>query len=85
MPTRYGACSMAQWQQWFGFFARLVLLSSGAGTIIAPQFIMNATEIKVAGQFLSAKVLAILGDIVGKDLMMNMLLVNLDKFGLASP
>ena len=43
---------MAQWQQRFGFFARLVLLSGGAGAIIAPQFVMNAAELKVAGQCL---------------------------------
>lgn len=62
---------MAQWQQRFGFFARLVLLSGGAGAIIAPQFIMSAAELKVAGQCLLAKALAILGEIAGKDLMMN--------------
>lgn len=62
---------MAQWQQRFGFFARLVLLSSGAGSIIAPQFVLSAPELKVAGQCLLAKVLAILGEIAGRDLMMN--------------
>jgi len=62
---------MAQWQQRFGFFARLVLLSGGAGAIIAPQFIMSAPELKVAGQCLLAKVLAILGEMAGRDLMMN--------------
>jgi len=62
---------MAQWQQRFGFFARLVLLSSGAGAIIAPQFVLNAAELKVAGQCLGAKVLVMLGEMAGKDLMMN--------------
>ncbi|ESZ88720.1 MAG: type IV secretory protein VirD4 [Blastomonas sp. CACIA14H2] len=62
---------MAQWQQRFGFFAKLVLLSGGAGAIIAPQFVMSAPELKVAAQCLVAKFLAILGEIAGRDLMMN--------------
>ena len=62
---------MAQWQQRFGFFAKLVLLSGGAGAIIAPQFVMSAPELKVAGQCILAKALAILGELAGRDLMMN--------------
>ena len=57
---------MAQWQQRFGFFAKLVLLSGGAGAIIAPQFVMSAAELKVAGQCLGAKLLVMLGDMAGK-------------------
>ena len=62
---------MAQWQQRFGFFAKLVLLSGGAGAIIAPQFVMSAPELKVAGQCLVAKFLATVGELAGRDLMMN--------------
>lgn len=62
---------MAQWQQRFGFFAKLVLLSGGAGAIIAPQFLMSAPELKVAGQCLVAKFLATVGELAGRDLMMN--------------
>jgi hypothetical protein len=62
---------MAQWQQRFGFFARLVLLSGGAGAIIAPQFVLNAAELKVAGQCLGARLLVMLGEMAGTDLKMN--------------
>ena len=57
---------MAQWQQRFGFFAKLVLLSGGAGAIIAPQFVMSAPELKVAGQCLVAKILATVGELAGR-------------------
>ena len=62
---------MAQWQQRFRFFSKLILLSTGAGAIIAPQFMMLPAELKVAGQCLGAKLLAILGEMAGKDMMMN--------------
>lgn len=62
---------MAQWQQRFGFFSKLILVSTGAGAIIAPQFIMLPAELKVAGQCLGAKLLAMLGEMAGKDMMMN--------------
>ncbi|MFN9634558.1 MAG: conjugal transfer protein TraD, partial [Erythrobacteraceae bacterium] len=65
---------MAQLQQRFGVFARLVLLSGGAGAIIAPQFVMSAPELKVAAQCLGAKALVILGEMAGKELMMNVAL-----------
>ncbi|MBS0480864.1 MAG: type IV secretion system DNA-binding domain-containing protein [Proteobacteria bacterium] len=62
---------MAQWQQRFGFFLKLILVSTGAGAIIAPQFMMLPAELKVAGQCLGAKLLAMLGEMAGKDMMMN--------------
>ena len=62
---------MAQWQQRFGFFSKLILVSTGAGAIIAPQFMMLPEELKVAGQCLGAKLLAMLGEMAGKDMMMN--------------
>lgn len=62
---------MAQWQQRFGFFSKLILASTGAGAIIAPQFLLLPAELKVAGQCLGAKLLAMIGDIAGKDMMMN--------------
>ncbi|MBB6125653.1 type IV secretion system DNA-binding domain-containing protein [Sphingobium subterraneum] len=62
---------MAQWQQRFGFFSKLILVSTGAGAIIAPQFMMLPAELKVAGQCLGAKLLAMIGDMAGKDMMMN--------------
>ena len=62
---------MAQWQQRFGFFSKLILASTGAGAIIAPQFLLLPAELKVAGQCLGAKLLAMIGEIAGKDMMMN--------------
>lgn len=62
---------MAQWQQRFGFFLKLILVSTGAGAIIAPQFMMLPAELKVAGQCLGAKLLAMLGEMAGKDIKMN--------------
>lgn len=62
---------MAQWQQRFGFFSKLILASTGSGAIIAPQFLLLPAELKVAGQCLGAKLLAMIGDIAGKDMMMN--------------
>ena len=62
---------MAQWQQRFGFFSKLILVSTGAGAIIAPQFMMLPAELKVAGQCLGAKLLAVLGEMAGKEMMMN--------------
>jgi len=62
---------MAQWQQRFGFFSKLILVSIGAGAIIAPQFMMLPAELKVAGQCLGAKLLAMLGEMAGKDMMIN--------------
>ena len=62
---------MAQWQQRFGFFSKLMLASTGAGAIIAPQFLLLPAELKVAGQCLGAKLLAMIGDTAGKDMMMN--------------
>lgn len=62
---------MAQWQQRFGFFSKLILVSIGAGAIIAPQFMMVPAELKVAGQCLGAKLLAMLGEMAGKDMMIN--------------
>jgi len=62
---------MAQWQQRFGFFSKLILASTGAGAIIAPQLLLLPAELKVAGQCLGAKLLAMIGDIAGKDMMMN--------------
>tara|TARA_A100001391_G_scaffold95213_1_gene63039 strand:+ start:2922 stop:4742 length:1821 start_codon:yes stop_codon:yes gene_type:complete len=62
---------MAQWQQRFGFFSKLILASTGAGTIIAPQFLLLPAELKVAGQCVGAKLLAMIGDMAGKDMMMN--------------
>lgn len=62
---------MAQWQQRFGFFSKLILASTGAGAIIAPQFMMLPAELKVASQCLGAKLLTLLGEMAGKDMMMN--------------
>lgn len=62
---------MAQWQQRFGFFSKLILASTGAGAFIAPQFLLLPAELKVAGQCLGAKLLAMIGDMAGKDMMMN--------------
>ncbi|MBG37387.1 MAG: conjugal transfer protein TraD [Oceanicaulis sp.] len=62
---------MAQWQQRFGFFSKLILASTGAGTIIVPQFLLLPAELKVAGQCVGAKLLAMIGDMAGKDMMMN--------------
>ncbi len=62
---------MAQWQQRFGFFSKLILVATVAGAIIAPQFMMLPAELKVAGQCLGAKLLAMLGEMAGKDMMMN--------------
>lgn len=62
---------MAQWQQRFGFFSKLILASTGAGAIIAPQFLLLPAELKVAGQCLGAKLLAVIGEMAGKDMMMN--------------
>ena len=61
----------AQWQQRFGFFAKLSLASMGAGALISPQFLLRAQELTVAGQCLGAKLLDLLGEIAGKDLTMN--------------
>lgn len=62
---------MAQWQQRFGFFSKLILASTGAGAIIAPQFMMLPAELKVASQCLGAKLLTLLGEMASKDMMMN--------------
>ena len=62
---------MAQWQQRFGFFSKLILASTGAGAIIAPQFMMLPAELKVASQCFGAKLLTLLGEMAGKDMMVN--------------
>lgn len=62
---------MAQWQQRLRFFSTLSLCATGAGAIIAPQFLLMPEEIKVAMQCMLANLIALLGQIVGKDLNMN--------------
>ena len=62
---------MAQWQQRLRFFSTLSLCATGAGAIIAPQFLLMSEEIKVAMQCMLANLIALLGQIVGKDLNMN--------------
>ncbi len=62
---------MAQWQQRLRFFSTLSLCATGAGAIIAPQFLLMPEEIKVAMQCMLANLIALLGQIVGKDLTMN--------------
>lgn len=62
---------MAQWQQRLRFFSTLSLCATGAGAIIAPQFLLMPEEIKVAMQCMLANLIALLGQTVGKDLNMN--------------
>ena len=62
---------MAQWQQRLRFFSTLSLCATGAGAIIAPQFLLMPEESKVAMQCMLANLIALLGQIVGKDLNMN--------------
>ena len=62
---------MAQWQQRLRFFSTLSLCATGAGAIIAPQFLLMPEETKVAMQCMLANLIALLGQIVGKDLNMN--------------
>ena len=62
---------MAQWQQRLRFFSTLSLCATGAGAIIAPQFLLMPEEIKVAMQCMLSNLIALLGQIVGKDLNMN--------------
>jgi type IV secretory pathway TraG/TraD family ATPase VirD4 len=62
---------MAQWQQRLRFFSALSLCATGAGAIIAPQFLLMPEEIKVAMQCMLANLIALLGQIVGKDLEVN--------------
>ena len=45
---------MAQWQQRLRFFSTLSLCATGAGAIIAPQFLLMPEEIKVAMQCMLA-------------------------------
>ncbi|MGB3795964.1 MAG: type IV secretion system DNA-binding domain-containing protein, partial [Alteraurantiacibacter sp.] len=62
---------MAQGQQRLRFFSTLSLCATGAGAIIAPQILLMPKEIKVAMQCMLANLIALLGQIVGKDLDMN--------------
>ncbi|MCP5386242.1 MAG: type IV secretion system DNA-binding domain-containing protein [Novosphingobium sp.] len=70
---------LAQWQQRFRFFSTLTLGAAGAGAIIAPQFLLLPAEIMVAVQYLWANVLASLGSLAGKDIMMNVRLEDLSR------
>ena len=46
---------MAHWQQRFGFFAKLILISSLAGAIVVPQLRLMPEEVTVAFQSVRAK------------------------------
>ncbi len=61
---------MAQWQQRFGFFAKLIIVSAVAGAIIVPQLRLMPEELTVAAQFVGAKLLSVIGELTGKDMMM---------------
>jgi len=61
---------MAHWQQRFGFFAKLILVSSLAGAIVVPQLRLMPEEVTVAVQYIGASLLTLLGDLSGKDMMM---------------
>jgi len=70
---------MAQWQQRFRFFSTITLGAAVTGAIIAPQFLLLPAEIMVAVQYLWANVLASLGSLAGKDIMMNVRLEDLSR------
>lgn len=61
---------MAHWQQRFGFFAKLILVSSLAGAIVVPQLRLMPEEITVAAQYMGASLLTLLGELSGKVMMM---------------
>lgn len=62
---------MAHLQQRFGFFWRLVLGCTLCGSAIAAQLFMVPRTTVLAVQCLGARLLILLGDMVGKELRMN--------------
>mgnify|MGYP002777872588 CR=1 FL=1 len=62
---------MAQLQQRFGFFSKLVLVCIGAGSIIWARFTVPAWAWTDAGKCLGAKVLQIFAEMAGQDIKMN--------------
>ena len=62
---------MAHVQQRFGFFSKLVLACTGAGSIIWSQFTLPSWAWTVAGQCLGGKLLQVFAEIAGRDIQMN--------------
>ena len=62
---------MAHMQQRVGFFSRLVLACTGAGSIIWSQFTLPSWAWTVAGQCLGGKLLQVFAEIAGRDIQMN--------------
>ena len=65
---------MAHFQQRFGFFSKLILASTGAGSLIWSQFTLPPYAYTVAVQCLGGKLLTMLGEMTGKDMEMNVAL-----------
>ena len=62
---------MAHFQQRFGFFSKLILACTGAGSIIWSQFTLPSWAWTVAGQCLGGKLLQVFAEMADKDIMMN--------------
>ena len=65
---------IAHFQQRFGFFSKLILASTGAGSLIWSQFTLPPYAYTVAVQCLGGKLLTMLGEMAGKDMEMNVAL-----------
>lgn len=62
---------MAQFQQRFGFFFKLVLACTGTGSLIWARFTVPSWAWTNAGKCLGAKVLQIFAEMAGRDIEMN--------------
>lgn len=62
---------MAHFQQRSGFFVKLVLACTGAGSIIWAQFTVSSRAWTAAGQCLGGKVLQVFAEMAGRDIAMN--------------
>ena len=61
----------AHLQQRVGFFWKMVLMMTGGGAVMATQLALPTHAIPIAGQCLGARLLVMLGGMVGKDLKVN--------------
>ena len=59
---------MAHFQQRFGFFSKLILACTGAGSIIWAQFTVPSCAWTAAAQCLGAKLLQVFADMAGQDI-----------------
>ena len=61
---------MAQFQQRFGFFSKLALACTGAGSIIWARFAVPSWAWTDAGKCLGAKLLQVFAEMAGHDIKM---------------